>query len=283
MNEPFTDYWHENGNQEGCHFERASQARLIQRLRSTLDEHGLQAVKISASDETNYERAIGTWESFDEKTRACVAQINAHAYETKRRPELRELAPRSGKPLVMSEVDGEGSKQHDHHAMTPALVLAENIIDDLRDLQPRQWVFWQAVENENGMANSNINWGLIHADLEGSSRAWSFTKKYFALAQFSKFIRPGAVLLKVDRPNAIAAFDAKERTLVIVVRNPESVDESVAYDLSAFGEIQPSVKVYRTSAEEELAELPALSAAAGNLAAVAKARSITTFVVKSSR
>jgi len=278
-NEPFTDYWHENGNQEGCHFERASQARLIQHLRVALDSHGLSSLKISASDETNYERAIGTWESFDEKTRTCVAQINAHAYETKRRAELRELASRSGKPLVMSEVDGPGSKQHDHHAMEPALVLAGGIIDDLRDLQPLRWIFWQAVENEAGMAQSNINWGLIHADLDGASHAWSFTKKYWAMANFTKFIRPGAVLLKTGQPNAIAAYDATQSTLVIVVRNAQAADESVAYDLSAFGKMDLRVKVYRTSSDEELAELPAMSAAAGKLAASAKAQSITTFVV----
>jgi O-glycosyl hydrolase len=278
MNEPFTDYWHENGNQEGCHFERASQAKLIQQLRAELDKQGLHSLKISASDETNYDRAIGTWESFDEKTRACVAQINSHAYETARRTELRELAQRSGKPLVMSEVDGPGSKRHDHKSMEPALVLAGGIIDDLRDLRPLQWVFWQAVENEAGMAQSNINWGLIHADLEGTSHAWSFTKKYFALANFSKFIRPGARLLNTGQPNSVAAYDAKQSTLVIVVRNADSADESVTYDLSAFGKMEMSVKAYRTSAGEDLAELPAASATGGNLATLAKAQSITTYV-----
>ena len=279
MNEPYTDYWHANGNQEGCHFDRSSQARLIQRLRAVLDQHGLDAVKISAADETNYDRAIGTWESYDPKTRDCVAQINAHAYDTKRRTELRALAHDSGKPLVMSEVDGADGKLHDHAAIGPALAFAGEIIDDLRDLQPLRWVFWQAVEDEAGQAGSNHNWGLIHADLSGHSHAWGLTKKYHAMGNFSKFIRPGAVLVKCDAVDTVATYDRQRQVLVIVTRNAQPTDEVIAYDLAPFGQGSMQADVYRTSTTENLTRLSSEAVMLGRFSATARAQSITTYVV----
>lgn len=279
MNEPFTDYWRANGNQEGCHFDRASQARLIGRLRAALDARGLAAVKIAASDETNYDRTIGTWEAFDAATRANVAQINAHAYATDRRSELRALATASAKPLVMSEVDGGGDAPHDHAAIAPALGLARNIVDDLRDLQPLRWVFWQAVEDEKGQVSSNQHWGLIHADLHGDSHAWARTKKFFALANFSRFIRPDAVLLAADAPGIVAALDRARGTLTIVACNSQETDAPMVFDLSHFGADARPVSIHRTSATEDLAALPDGRTVEGKLSTTLRSRSVTTLVV----
>lgn len=281
MNEPYTDYWHANGNQEGCHFERASQARLVQRLRATLDEHGLNAVKISAADETNYDRAIGTWKSYDAATRTCVAQINAHAYATARRAELRDLARASGKPLVMSEVDDGGGNPHDHTAIGPALGLARGIVDDLRDLRPLRWTFWQAVEDETGMNRANTNWGLIHADLLGDSHAWTATKKYYAMAQFTKFIRPGATWAECDDHDTIAMRSRRGDALVIVTCNARPAERRVGYDFSMFQPGAGRVEIYRTSASENLAVLPVGKlASGGRLELALPAQSITTIVVR---
>jgi O-glycosyl hydrolase len=279
MNEPYTDYWHANGNQEGCHFDRSSQARLIQRLRAVLDQHGLDAVKISATDETNYDRAIGTWESYDTKTRNCVAQINAHAHATERRTGLRALARDSGKPLVMSEVDGPGGAVHDHAAIGPALALAGQIIDDLRDLEPLRWVVWQAIEDEAGQAGSNNSWGLIHADLHGNSHAWVVTKKYHAMGNFSRFIRPGAVLVKCDATDTVATYDSHRKVLVIVTRNAQPADQVIAYDLAPFGQGSMRVDAYRTSTTENLTRLSSEAVTLGRFSATARAQSIMTYVV----
>ncbi|WP_438480578.1 glycoside hydrolase family 30 protein [Oleiharenicola lentus] len=280
LNEPFTDYWRANGNQEGCHFERPTQARLIRHLRSVLDQRGLNSVKISAADENNYDRAIETWKSYDAATRDCVAQINAHAYAIERRSELRDLAGAAGKPLVMSEVDGGGGQSHDHAAMGPALALAGQIIDDLRDLQPLRWVFWQAVEDEAGAAKSSHNWGLIHADLGGDSHVWTATKKYHAMGHFSKFIRPGAVLVKSDAPGTAAAWDDGRKELVIVASNPSPVALVSDYDCAAFGEGSLRVETYQTSAREDLAPQVKVTGANGRFSVTTPAQSITTYVVR---
>lgn len=282
MNEPYTDYWRASGRQEGCHFDRASQARLIQRLRTALDEHGLKDVRISAADETNYDRTIETWKSYDAATRACVAVINAHAYATARRAELRALARETGRPLVMSEVDDGGGSPHDHTAIGPALFLAGQIIDDLRDLQPLRWTFWQAVEDESGMVDANCNWGLIHADLVGQMHSWTPTKKYFAMAQFTKLIRPGATWATCDDPQSIAMRNESDGSLVVVTRNAHATaTASIVYDLSPFAFGAAQVEIRRTSADENFAALAAENLPRdGRLPLTLPPESITTIVVR---
>lgn len=279
FNEPFTNYWKAGGKQEGCHFERNSQATMIKLLRAELDARGLAATQISAADETNYDRAIGTFESYDRETRALVAQINAHAYATERRSELRDLAKASGKVLVMSEVDGAGGTDHDHAAIVPALELADRIIGDLQELRPARWIFWQAVEDEAGQVAANKNWGLIHADLQGATHAYSLTKKYYAMAQFSKFIRQGQVLLSTGDENSVAAFDRGAGVLVVVTRNATPNDVRAHYDLSGFAQAGAAAIPHRTSATENMIELPAVPMVDGHFTAICAARSLTTFVV----
>jgi len=280
MNEPWTDYWRAGHNQEGCHFDPASQQRLIQTLRRVLDREGLGDVGIAASEETNYRKAIESWRSFDGATRACVAQVNAHAYDTAQRTELRDLIAAAGKPLVMSEVDGSGDHRHDPDSMIPALGLARGIIDDLRDLRPRRWVFWQAVEDWEAQRASNANWGLVLADLAGSSERWRLTKKYHALAQFSRFIRPGATLLPAAGPDSIGALDPSRTRLVLVLRNAANNPESVQVDLAAFPDAEPEVELHRTSATDDLQPQAGVRAEDRRIELELPAESISTLVVR---
>lgn len=280
MNEPWTDYWRAGHNQEGCHFDPASQQWLILTLRRVLDREGLGDVGIAASEETNYRKAIESWRSFDEATRACVAQVNAHAYDTAQRTELRDLIAAAGKPLVMSEVDGSGDHRHDPDSMIPALGLARGIIDDLRELRPLRWIFWQAVEDWEAQRASNANWGLVLADLAGSSERWRLTKKYHALAQFSRFIRPGSTLLASPGADSAAALDPTRTRLVLVLRNAGKDEERATIDLGAFPPAEPEVELHRTSATEDLQPQTEVRAEDGRIELVLPAESISTLVVR---
>jgi hypothetical protein len=98
---------------------------------------------------------------------------------------------------------------------------------------------------------------------------------YYAVAQFTRFARPGMVAIDASDVTlkTTAYLDGEARQLVTVTVNdaPDAVE--VAYDVSAFqgvGEVQ----AFRTSESESLAPLPEVSLAATTL----PARSITTFV-----
>src|SRR5690625_6878887 len=123
---------------------------------------------------------------YDAETLDVITQINTHSYNGSQLQALNTFAKENGKTLWMSEFGAGGTEEHNHQDMTSAMELADRIIKDLRRLQPAAWVYWQAVEDE-GAKN---NWGFIHSDFK-AGESYEITKQYYAMAHFSKFIRPG--------------------------------------------------------------------------------------------
>lgn len=145
-------------------------------------------------------------------------------------------------------------------------------------MQPSAWVVWDAVEDETQDNKENNSWGLIHADYE-KQQYW-LTKQYYAMAQFSKFIRPGYQLLASSDSNTLVAYDAASEKLVIVHQNQLDYDgEGYKFDLSGFQSVTGNVKAYRTSISEDLAEMDEAMLQGKTLITPAKRNSITTYVV----
>ncbi|MFR8332292.1 MAG: hypothetical protein ACLU9S_07940 [Oscillospiraceae bacterium] len=80
--------------------------------------------------------------------------------------------------------------------------LAQTVLADIRDMGVDGWAYWQAVEDEAG----NNNYGFIHANFSGNEEYW-ITKQYYAMANFSKFIRPGSIVLKTSDQNTLATYN----------------------------------------------------------------------------
>jgi hypothetical protein len=104
--------------------------------------------------------------------------------------------------------------------MASPLAFAEHVVLDLKRLEPSAWVFWQAVENlstRHGAKGSN--WGLVKADYQSAPEgphAIHVTAKYWAMAQFSRFIRPGYRLVPVDDLDTVGALSPDGKELVLV-------------------------------------------------------------------
>jgi galactan endo-1,6-beta-galactosidase len=215
FNEPSAGWWRADNDQEGCHIDAATQARVIAALRGALDARGLGWTAVAASDENGYDDARRTWASFGADTRAAVGRVNVHGYQYGggRRDLLASAA--GGKPIWNSEY-GEGDAS--------GLSLASNVNLDFRWLHPTAWVYWQAFDYGG--------WGLVQAD--GNS-GWlgPVNPKYFVLAQLSRHIRPGMRILDGGEANTVAAYDAAARKLVIVTTNYGNA-QWINYDLSAF-------------------------------------------------
>lgn len=247
LNEPASDFWFAGHNQEGCHFDIDQQSLIITKTAASLAAKGL-ATEISASDENDLNQAIATFNGLDDNARKCIRQINVHSYNGWQRTELRDLAASHGKRLWMSEY-GVGIGSHDHRAMDSSLQLAQIIHADLVDLGAGAWVYWQAVENEQG----NGNWGLIHADFESPAQGYYLTKQYYAMANFSRFIRPGYRIIESGDRCTVAAMDPTGQKLVLVTYNTDTNDQEFVYDLSKFNMVEENVDIYTTSINQDLA------------------------------
>ncbi len=264
FNEPSSDYWHANGKQEGCHFSRKTQATILPLLRAELDKRGLTNMAIAASDETSYQHALETWNSFDEATRALVNQVNVHGYQGKGGPRRQLFEAVAGKRLWNTEY---GEKE------PTGLDMAHCIHLDLRYLRPTGWTYWQPFDGPG--------WGLITTDFRHGVTIGQTSPKYFVLAQYTRHIRPGMTILETGDTDTIAAYDARARKLVVVARNGNEAGTKT-FDLAAFNAPDGPVAGWITEpkGDTRYERRDDLKLVNGRLECALPAGSIQTFEVK---
>jgi hypothetical protein len=205
----------------------------------------------------------------------CVSQINTHSYngngtapygkgtepygkatddphKGKGRPSLaqHETGP-GGKTVWMSEF-GSGSGTD----------VATQVADDLQELHPSAWVYWQAVDNAWGLVGGGCgaSGGTIGGAVGCAVRAAAVgapggfpnvpstpaqiqpSAAYWALGQYSRYIRPGSTIYPLamsHRPddNATRAVVAKDPSgqVIVVASNPSPNPQPLDLDLSALG------------------------------------------------
>ncbi len=146
-----------------------------------------------------------------------VDQINVHGYQGRkgRRDQLFELARKDGKRLWNSEY-GENNAD--------GLEMAHNIHLDFQYLRPTAWAYWQPLDAGG--------WGLIATDFS-SKTLGEVNPKYFALAQYSRHIRPGMKIIESGSSNTVAAHDPAGRRLALVIFN-EGPARTMTFDLTRF-------------------------------------------------
>lgn len=220
VNEPATSYWYAGNRQEGSHWSPARQAAMFAATDAALRARGL-TTRVSGPDETNAHLFLADVAAYPVGALAHVGQLNVHSYGTVHQTGVRDVARAAGIRLWMSEDDTP--LDHDPESFTgmaSALAMAEHVVTDLKRLEPAAWVFWQAVETISARGGrGGSNWGLIKTDLRASpdvAHPIHLTRKYWAMAQFSRYIRPGDRLVPVDDMDTAAAIAADGDTLVLV-------------------------------------------------------------------
>lgn len=221
VNEPNTPYWHAGNGQEGAHWSPQRQTLIIKALRQALRTHNL-ATQIAAVDETNAQTFMLDWAGLDAEAKAGIDQINIHSYDTTGKSAVRDIAQSTGKRLWMSETDlSPPNVTQDDDDMRPAIALGEQIVSDIHRLQPVAWVLWQAVENEAPDPSTGSNWGLIRMDFSNRvSPDIHLTQKYWAMGNFTKYVRPGDRFIPVDDDDTVIAITPGTPGFTAVHVNP---------------------------------------------------------------
>lgn len=275
FNEPTSNWWRLGNIQEGAHFNVAMQEEVLRHVHASLQEKGLTATTLSTADSNSIDETIEIIENYSEETFDLISQINAHSYNGAGLLELRELSAELGKKLWMSEYGTGGTEEHNHEDLSSVLELAQRIIFDLRILQPAAWIYWQAVEDES----AKNNWGWMHAEFLSDEADYEITKQYYAMGQFSKFIRPGNRIITTSDGRTVAAHDEQLQRLVIVTYNERSVAQDVSFDLSAFTYESREAHRYITSAMQNM-DRDAISISTNGFSLEVAPQSIVTIVVE---
>ena len=153
------------------------------------------------------------------------------------------------------------------------LTLASNLNLDFRWLHNVAWCYWQALDGSS--------WGLLDADPARGTYGGPATK-YFVLAQFSRHIRPGMVLLDSGDANTVAAYDAARARLVLVTTTYKRA-QNVTYSLALFGRVGAGAHVtgWRTATDGSARYAPLAAPDVANASFTARlgADEVTTFEV----
>lgn len=301
FNEPNTNYWGTKlgpdgepvgGRQEGAHIGPELQQKVISALGPTLAKARTHA-EISAMDETNPGTFATNWNSYPQEVRDLVGQMNVHTYGTGQRTTVRDLAKAADKPLWMSEVEGDWGDGQSFTDMRPGLGLAQRIVDDLRELEPRAWVFWQPVEDYDNMkpggeSAKGGNWGEIQLSFSCTSKDTLETcpiytnTKFDTARNFTHYIKPGDRLVKTNDASSTAAVSRKGDAATVVHVNSTTEAREVTLDLSKFGRIssRATVTPVVTSADGKLERQKAVRVSGERATVTVPAQSVTSFLVK---
>jgi O-glycosyl hydrolase len=301
FNEPNTNYWGTQlgadgnptgGRQEGAHMGPGLQQQVIPALADAIDG-STTAAAISAMDETNPGRFATNWNAYPDAVRDQVAQLNVHTYGTGQRTTVRDIAKGEDKPLWMSEVGGSWSTTgQDFESMESGLGSAHQIIDDLRELEPSAWVFWQPVEDYDNMAPGGEspeggNWGEIQIPFSCTAQDTLETcpiytnTKYWVTQNFTHYITPGDRLIGVDDTDSTVAVSATDDAATVVHVNDTTADRDVTLDLSGFADVAAGATVTPvvTSVDGHLVEGEPVAVHGAAATLTVPAESVTTFMV----
>lgn len=321
FNEPNTNYWGTNidsstgwprkGGQEGAHMGPALQDTVIKALQAELAKPGTTTgAHISAMDETNPSIFMTDWNGWSQQAKAAVDQLNVHTYGTSGRTQVRDVAKANGKDLWMSEVEGDwdGTGVNNQTNINNGIGMATRITDDLRELEPSAWIFWQPVEDYYNMQKvEKLNWGSIDIDFDCNADGNSVRRladgdadpsckvvtnaKYNTVRNFTHYIRPGDHIIPSTNTATTTALGADGTSVTLVHTNAGTTPEDLTLDLSKFGVVDGGATVTPIVTTEspagdptanalvQKAALP-VDAAAKTARVTVPAKSVTTLVVR---
>jgi O-glycosyl hydrolase len=266
VNEPSSPWWVFGGHQEGCHMDAVQQERVIKLLSTELQRRGLH-ILIDAPEENNTQLGIDSLETYSANGVNEIGQISTHTYGATNAEGLASLAAKFHKPLRQTEY-GDGDQT--------GMKLARRIRDDLTQLRPISWCYWQGADY--------AGWGLLANHLAGNGRTkYRITRKFHVFEQFTRFLRPGCQIIDCDDTNSVAGYDPASKTLAIVTVNDGTNDFNETFDLSQFAATGKVAQCYRTSEDESFEQLKPIRINGGTFKSLVPASSVTTFVVRASR
>lgn len=128
----------------------------------------------------------------------------------------------------------EASKKYLHPKYAPANRYARDIIGCLNNWVDG-WVDWNMVLDTKGGPNWANNWCIAPVIVDTKNDDVYFTPLYYVMAHFSKYIRPGAVIIdaqQTDTELMVTAAKNPDQTIAVVVFNEGVSTKSIDLNLN---------------------------------------------------
>jgi O-glycosyl hydrolase len=303
MNEPDDSF--SSCGQEGMAVPASARAGVIDAVGAALKSAGLSTKVIAdeSSQTTQLLSEAPTWLA-DANAPSYLAAIAHHTYDNpsdSRLEQVGALGDVNSKPVWASEIccqisGGGGYGQQYDPAMAGALVLANYVYTDLSYADDAAFQWWTALSSELGcdpatsstcatsVNSSGWNDGLVYYDpgyaADGNQNLY-LTKRFYALGQFSKYVRPGAVRYGVSgSPSGVQtmAFWAGGKWTVVATNTGTS---ATTLGLNLDSGTLTAAGAYQTDASENMASVSAPGISGSTISATLPGQSVTTYVLSS--
>jgi O-glycosyl hydrolase len=248
-----------------------------------------------SSSTVSFNTEVPQWISQPDTAR-YVDRLAHHTYNNPgddQRAKIYETSKSVGKQSWSTEIccfgnGGTGWAQEYDPTIDGGLNLSRIIYKDFATAHDSAFQWWVALSEQIGsdpLAKNSEGWndGLIYYDpnyATNGNQTLYFTKRYYALGQYSKFVRPGAVAHNVTGvPDGVevSTYDDHGKW-VVVVNNHNTTDTALNLRFNSKAPVRAS-KAVRTSATESWANVAKPSVKGGTASATLPARSITTYVL----
>ncbi|MEV6168742.1 glycoside hydrolase [Streptomyces sp. NPDC051954] len=187
---------------------------------------------------------------------------------------------------------GTGWAQEYDPTIDGGLNLSRIIYKDFATAHDSAFHWWVALSEMIGSdpyAKNDSGWndGLIYYDPDyatNGNQTLYFTKRYYALGQYSKFVKPGSVAHNVTgAPDGVevSTYDRNGKW-VVVVNNHNTTGSSLNLHFNTRTPLRATQAV-RTSADENWAKAAEPKVSGSTVSASLPARSITTYVLDQKR
>jgi O-glycosyl hydrolase len=302
VNEPQWDW--SDGGQEGTPFFNNQIAAMTRALSASLLKKNL-STKINVAEAGQIEylysehnrqgRASQISNFFDKNSTDYIGNlsnvlpaISGHSYFTtspyqtaveKRKQLASRLATVPGLEYWQSEYcilgdnDGEIKGEGRDLSINSGLYIAKVIHNDLVNANASAWHWWIAI------SPYDYKDGLVYIDKNKTDGNFQSSKMLWALGNFSRFVRPGAVRVEAVSSLAsdgllVSSYQNTNKELVTVIVNSDNKSQEIKIDLGS-GKQGTALKAYETSAQTDLA--PAKIQAKDGTFSI-RARSIVTII-----
>ncbi|MFF7558636.1 glycoside hydrolase [Streptomyces pseudovenezuelae] len=248
-----------------------------------------------SSSTVSFNTEVPQWISQPD-TAQYVDKLAHHTYNNPgddQRAKIYETSRSVGKQSWSTEIccfgnGGTGWAQEYDPTIDGGLNLSRIIYKDFATAHDSAFQWWVALSEMIGsdpLAKNSEGWndGLIYYDPDyatNGNQTLYYTKRYYALGQYSKFVRPGSVAHNVTGvPDGVevSTYDDHGKW-VAVVNNHNTTDTAVKLHFNSKAPVRAS-KAVRTSATESWANVAKPSVKGGTASATLPARSITTYVL----
>ena len=293
FNEPSSNWWKKNGNQEGCFISSGTQAQILWRLWQSQATYAIRDIGLTAPDCNSISETLNNSIAIKKNNPNefnGISKISTHSYSgtAAEKVNLGNFAHNNGKELWQSEsgplnwTPADGVSWWQRHYM-----MASRLIEDVRNLKSTVWCDWQFMSKDEG-------WGMVqqtnwNENIPYQKPVLLKTKGFFCRKNVTNFIKAGYKIIASTDPNSLAAMAPNELDVVVVVVNNTGAYKSSSISLSNFKSIV-SFDTYRTSGGYGSLENCSLKSKSllgekgilngSNLSFKSPPFSVTTFVVK---